>query len=506
MIDGKIGILEVGGGKSEAFNLAFAYWYKKGDTNLLYTTSSKDLTYRDAKEKLEFLNQPAIRTYLFGKAGNLAYKEQKSRKAYSGNVIDMIYIEPGTTEKPGEKAYKLCILEDGTVVVENKNEQWTKIKGDTLTAVEGEDLDYNIFMQKNNRLFFAQQENYSYLKQRVDKGEIKGDTRFTYLVDEADYVVNKPTEYTTSEPEEISKEKKAVIELIQEYINLFNKEKDYDVDGKSLKFHRKTAEEAIKKLKEKIRESEQYKINSEEYENIMASGDFKYMIESALNANYVQTEGDDYIVREVEKKETEEEQKAREKAGKPRPKQNVIQIKGDDGFFQDPNVKNAEDLHLAILAYQEAKAKKEGKKLSFEWEGSKTKDKENIFGFLNWDRLNRKCLATGTDSPSLKEIGDVVKLPTINGAKDVKVGLYVEETEQAKKEKIDGILKSFFGKNKINKTAFIFEADPIAVENLKEYLKGTKEYEENDILVLDGKNGETFEKNKAGHIRHHIRH
>ena len=70
-----------------------AYLYKKGE-NIFYTTSSGELIFRDAIEKLKFLNREGIRNYLGGKE------------------VSVTYIKPGTTDSPGDKLYELSYKYD----------------------------------------------------------------------------------------------------------------------------------------------------------------------------------------------------------------------------------------------------------------------------------------------------------------------------------------------------------------------------------------------------------
>ena len=459
MIMGKIGVLEVGEGKSEAFNLAMAYLYKKGDTSLLYTTSSKTLTFRDVMEKVIFLNNPIIKDYVTeGKSDN-------------SKRIEVVYIESG-------KVSYLWATESGVVYSKADKHKMNPINDSSNLKKYEENLDYEIFTNTKNRIFFAQQDVYSYLKQQADKGEIKGKIpNFTYFADEADYVVNKPTDYTIAKSEQLnSNEKKEILELIQKNIDLFKESVHFRLKDKAFKFYKDVdkTQKVIDELRDKIKATRDYQNNKDKYNAILDSGEFIYMIDSLLNVNYTQKEGEDYIVTSLGDKK-------------------VIQIRGQNGEFQSPNIQNEENIHLAIIAYQEIKKGVTG----LSWETSKILDKENIFGFLNWNKLKNKCMATGTDSPSLKEVGEVAKLESVNGAKNVEVGLYIEQTEDNKRDKIASVLREFFfGQQNKPRTAFIFEKNPATVQKLREYLTEKKVVEDKDILILDGKNGEVFEDYK----------
>ena len=99
-------------------------------------------------------------------------------------------------------------------------------------------------------------------------------------------------------------------------------------------------------------------------------------------------------------------------------------------------------------------------------------------------------------------VGDVVEIPSTQGAADKEIGLFIEENEAKKQKKIGEILRKFNikdeqqqeqGQNK--PIAFILEKDSKKAREMKQYLENI--FGKEKILLLDGSDATAYNKNKV---------
>ena len=490
MLSGKVGVLKTSGGKSEAFNLLMAYLYRKGE-NVFYTTSSSELIFRDAIEKLKFLNNQRIKEYL------------------QVPEVKVTYIKPGTTDSSGDKLYELYYKYDDDVegkLVANDEE----VNENSLLALSsgqdvGKTLDYDephekLLEQGKGKIVFAPIQTLAYLKQQ----HFTEVPKINLLLDEADYIINEPTEYAVSQEVKLSKVKETIVKCIQECIEGFykiGKNKKFIIHkegSKRYEFHRNSnsAQKEIKNIKNYVKQQFNNDTEKKEAENIVESQEFIDMIDAALHVKISLQEGTDYEVTYDEKN-----------------KKPLIRIRGLDGILHSPNVRNKETINLALIAYINSDGdlhEKWKEQYGVGWpeggislQGSNTLDRDNFFSIRNWikDNKGKVCAATGTEAAILKAVGDVVEIPSTQGAADKEIGLFIEENEAKKQEKIGKILRKFNindgqqqeqGQNK--PIAFILEKDAKKAREMKKYLE---KHRFQGILLLDGSDATAYNKNKV---------